>query len=280
MITSIHNRHVKALRGLRQRRARDSSGTFLIEGYRELRRARKSVAVDRLYYCPPLWLGDNEPALLESFAAGGSRLIELATEPFRRVSYRDRPDGLLGVGRQYAPRLDRLWPGSNPLLLMSEAIEKPGNLGAMLRTADAVGATAAIVADPLTDPFHPHVIRGSVGCVFTVPLAVADTGSVLAWLRTHDIAVVAATPAASRVYWEVDLRGARAVVVGNEQHGLSSNWLTAATELVRIPMAGDADSLNVAMAAGTLLFEAVRQRATIPARAAGGPREHERSCTS
>lgn len=176
------------------------------------------------------------------------------------MSLGDRPDGLLGVGRQFRTDLDRLVLGERPLLMVIEAVEKPGNLGTILRTADAAGTTGTIVCDPATDPFNPNVVRASTGCLFTQPVVVATTTETLAWLDDRGIAVVAATPAARKPYWHVDLSGPCAVVVGNERHGLSDDWLSAARERVRIPMAGVADSLNVSMAAGAILFESVRQR--------------------
>ena len=260
LITSVHNGRIKSLLRLRRRRERDATGTFLIEGFRELQRAVATVRLRIVYYCPDLWLGSNEAAVLAAAVASGAELVELGSAAFRRVSLRDRPDGLLGVGVQFPTTLDQLDPPAEPLLMVVEAVEKPGNLGAILRTADAAGVAATIVSDPATDPFNPNVVRASTGCLFTRPLIVATTAETLAWLGERDVTVVAATPAARQLYWHADLRGARAVVVGSERHGLSDVWLDAARERVRIPMAGVADSLNVAMAAGTILFESVRQR--------------------
>jgi TrmH family RNA methyltransferase len=165
------------------------------------------------------------------------------------------------VARQFPTALSALALGPDPLLLVVEAIEKPGNLGTMLRTAEAAGAAAVIVCDPATDPFNPNVVRASLGTLFTVPLAVADTPGTIARLGDLGIRTVVTTPGASLPHWEADLTGPVAVVVGSEQYGLSAPWLAAADCRVVIPMPGSVDSLNAAMAAGIVLFEAVRQRA-------------------
>ncbi|MBN2114653.1 MAG: RNA methyltransferase [Acidimicrobiia bacterium] len=260
-ITSTANPRLKALVRLRDRRDRDRSGLFLIEGYRELRRAvEAAVPLTEVWCCPALYLGQNEAALVEAARDRGAEVVEVAETPFRKASYRDRPEGLLAVARQFPTGLDRLDPGPAPLLLVVEGIEKPGNLGTMMRTAAAAGAAALIVCDPTTDPFNPNVVRASLGTLFSLPLAVADTPAAIAWLHALGIRTAATTPAATRSHWEADLTGGVAVVVGSEQYGLSAAWLQGATEQVLIPMPGTVDSLNAAMAAGIVLFEAVRQR--------------------
>jgi TrmH family RNA methyltransferase len=260
-ITSPHNQRIKDLVRLRRRRERDGSGLFVIEGYRELTRAREAgVELTDLYVCPPLYLGSNEPGLIEAIAAGGTPVTELGEVAFRKVSYRDRPEGLLGVARQSPTRIDRLTPNATPLILVVESIEKPGNLGTMLRTADAAGAAAVVVCDPATDPYNPNVVRASLGTLFTVPLAIATTSETIEWLRQTGIRSVATIPGAELAIWDADLTGAVALVVGSEQYGLSPTWRTEADVEVGLPMAGRADSLNAAMAAGIALFEAVRQR--------------------
>lgn len=261
MITSLQNERVKDLVRLRERRHRDRTGRFLIEGYREIGRAVAAGAViDTLYVCRDLFLGPNEDDLLDSLP--DTEIVELAAGPFRKISYRDRPEGLLAVAPQFPTDLALLAPGPAPLVLVAESIEKPGNLGTMLRTADAAGATM-IAADPTTDPFNPNVVRASTGTLFTTPLAVDGSERVLEWLRSHSIAVAATTPDTDVLYWDADLSGPVAIVVGAEQYGLSDTWLEAADIRVRIPMAGVADSLNAAMAAGLALFEAARQRRSL-----------------
>lgn len=260
-ITSNQNALVKSIVRLRERRERDSSGRFLIEGFRDLSRAvGTKVEFETLVICPSLYLGSNEDQLVGAIAASGARVVEFAEAPFRKVSYRDRPEGLLGVARRFDTDLDSLEePEQDSLYLVVEAIEKPGNLGTMLRTADAVGASAVIVCDPTTDPFNPNVVRASTGVLFTMPLAVSSSSAALQWLRDQGVRTAATTPETSLSIWEADLRPPVAIVIGAEQYGLSDLWLQHADMKVRIPMRGRADSLNAAMAAGVALFEARRR---------------------
>ncbi len=275
-ISSLQNPRVKLLVKLRDRRPRDEAGVFLVEGYREIRRAlEKRVALTEIFFSPDWFLGENEPALLAQAEAAGATLFELTKDAFAKVAYRERPDGLLAVAPQWRTALSDLdfaglakaGPGSatpttkEPFLLVVEAIEKPGNLGTILRSADAAGCDAVIVCDPVTDIFNPNVVRASTGVLFSVPLVVEESTRVYAWLREKKIRTVATTPAAEKIYSDVDLRGPLAVVMGSEQYGLSKFWLENCDVPVRIPMAGQADSLNVAMATIITLFEAVRQRA-------------------
>ncbi len=262
-VVSTRNAGVKRVMRLRRRRARDRERLFLIEGYRELLRAVEAgLPLESVYHCPPFYLGSNEPALLDRAChACGARLLETAPAVFARLSYRDRPDGLLAVAPQPAWTLDRLpAPPPDPLYVVATAIEKPGNLGTLLRTADAVGAAALIACDPVTDLFNPNVVRASVGTLFTVPAAQADAAATRRWLTARGVRTVVTTPAAERCYTDHDLTGALAVVLGNEQFGLDAAWLSGAHGAVSIPMLGRADSINVAMAGTALLFEALRQR--------------------
>ena len=261
-ITSTTNPRIKALVRLRDRRERDSTGRFVIEGYRELSRAiQAAIRIETLYVCPALYLGGNEAALVDGAQRCGAEIIAVTEEPFRKASYRERPEGLLAVAPRFGTGVDRIPVSGNPLVLVAESIEKPGNLGTMLRTAEAAGASGVIVADPTTDPFNPNVVRASLGTLFTVPLAVTDSSAAVAHLRTTGIRILAATPAGTEAYYAVDMTGPVAVVIGSEQYGLSHAWLDAADAVVMIPMPGSVDSLNAAMAAGILLFEALRQRA-------------------
>jgi TrmH family RNA methyltransferase len=260
-ITSLQNPRLKELVKLRDRRARDEAGVFLVEGYREIRRAlEQGAALQTVFFAPEWFLGANEAALLAQAEAAGAGLCELSREAFAKVAYRERPDGLLAVAPQWRRALGDLALPAEPFLLVVEAIEKPGNLGTILRSADAAGCDAVIVCDPVTDLFNPNVVRASTGVLFAVPCVVAESAAVLAWLRAQRIRVVATTPAAATPYTAADLRGRLAVVMGSEQFGLSEFWLNGADLPIRIPMAGQADSLNVAMATIIALFEAVRQR--------------------
>lgn len=262
-ITSLQNPRIKQLVRLRDRRPRDEAGVFLVEGYREIRRAlERATPLREVYFAPDWFLGENEPALLQEARTAGAELIELSKEAFAKVAYRERPDGLLAVAPQWRRRLAELHPaaGRPPFLLVVEAIEKPGNLGTILRSADAAGCDGVIVCDPVTDLFNPNVVRASTGVLFSMPCVVAGSAEVLPWLRQAGIRAVATTPSAATRYTEADLRGPLAVIMGSEQYGLSDFWLKNCDATVRIPMAGQADSLNVAMAALITLFEAVRQR--------------------
>ncbi|HRE81556.1 MAG TPA: RNA methyltransferase [Opitutaceae bacterium] len=263
-ITSLQNPRIKQLVKLRDRRPRDEAGVFLIEGYREIRRAlEKSIPLQELYFSPQWFLGENEPALLEKAQTSGARLFELSREAFAKVAYRERPDGLLAVAPQWRRALSDLVLPAAPFLLVVESIEKPGNLGTILRSADAAGCNAVIVCDAVTDLFNPNVVRASTGVLFSVPCVVASSEEVHAWLKARRIRTIATTPAATTLYSDATLTGPLAVIMGSEQYGLSDFWLREADLPVRIPMAGQADSLNVAMATIITLFEAVRQRGSV-----------------
>ena len=261
-ITSVTNPRVKRLVRLRDRRHRDDEGVFVVEGYRAVRRMLDTGVAPRELYVAPEWFqGVNEAALVEDAASAGAEIVELGRDAFAKCAYRDRPDGLLAVVAQWHLTLGELDVGAVPFVLVVEAIEKPGNLGTILRSADAAGVGAVLVCDQVTDIFNPNVVRSSTGVLFRVPIVVASSADVQQWLRAHSIRTVATTPDAALTYSDADLTGPLAVVMGSEQFGLSDLWLGAADVCVRIPMAGQADSLNVGMATVVTLFEAVRQRA-------------------
>lgn len=264
-ITSLQSPHVKHIVKLRDRSERDKSMQFLIEGYRELLRATDTkFPIASLYICPKLFLGSNESALIEQVLRQGGKIWDCSEAVFRKISYRDRPDGLLGIASQRHLFLkdldDHLASLKNPFLVVAEAIEKPGNLGTILRSSDAAKIDGLIVCDKCTDIYNPNVVRSSVGCLFTVPVHEAKTEETIRWLKKKEISIVAATPSALLEFTDVDLTGPIAIAVGTEQLGLSSAWMDEASLKVRIPMHGVADSLNVAMATTLLLYEALRQR--------------------
>ena len=260
-LTSLQNERVKQVVRLRERSERDQSNLMLIEGYREVKRALDNgVRPSGFFFCRALFQGTNEPALLERCAAAGAELLDCSEAVFRKMSYRDRPDGLLAVAPQLRRTLDDLALPEHPLLLVMEHIEKPGNLGTMLRSADAGGVHAVIVCDRCTDINNPNAVRASIGTLFTVPIAEASSEEAIAWLRARGIRILAATPAATVDHTAPDLTRGVALVVGSEQYGLTSRWMEEADERVRIPMLGQCDSLNVAAAATILIYEAVRQR--------------------
>ncbi len=260
-ITSLQNPRVKNLVKLRERRARDKQGLFIAEGYRAISRAaEKGRFPSELYYCPDCFLGKNETALIQNCAAKDTQLFELAKPAFEKVSYRDRPEGLLAVMPQWSHRLQDIALSDPPFLLVVEAIEKPGNLGTILRSADAAGVDAVICCDSVTDLFNPNVVRSSTGVLFSMPAVSVSTIEAIDWLQKLGIQTVATTPHTNTLHSETCLTGPLAIVMGSEQFGLSETWLEACNRKVRIPMAGQADSLNVAMATLVTLFEAVRQR--------------------
>jgi TrmH family RNA methyltransferase len=266
-ITSLANPRVKQLVALRQRRARDRAGVTLVEGYEELDLALSAGARPlALYVCPGLDGRDPEP-MTGRVAGLGAEVVRVSRPVFAKIAYRESPDGWLAVLPQVPARLGLLDPGPRPLILVCEGVEKPGNLGAILRTADAVGVAAVIAADPGTDWGNPNVVRASKGTVFAVPVAAAPSDEVLAWIGARSLRLVAATPDGDVPLTGADLTGPTAIVVGSEAHGLPAAWLDRADLRVCIPMFGRADSLNVATSAAILLYEALRQRLADPATA-------------
>lgn len=260
LITSPQNPRVKQVVRLRDRRHREREGLMLVEGREELALALAGGARPQtLYVCPAL-VDEGHGPLLTQARAAASEVIEVSQPVFEKMAYRDNPDGWLAVVPAVRRGLDDLPGGERPLYLIAEAVEKPGNLGALLRSADAAGATGVIVCDPTTDINNPNVVRSSRGTLFTVPVAEASADEAFAWLRARAIPIVAATPQASQAYTEADLTGPVAIAVGTEHEGLSAAWLAQASVQVRIPMRGQVNSLNVATAATLLMYEAVRQR--------------------
>jgi len=215
--------------------------------------------VRELYVSPGLLEESGDAELVEAAERRGAVVVELGAAAFASLTDR-RPDGLLAVVRRPPTALEDLDLPADPFLAVAVAIERPGNLGAIARTACAAGVDALLVADPRTDLFHRDAIRGSVGTVFRLPSASAASEDVLAWLRAREIPIVATTPAAATPYWAPPYAGAVAVALGGERHGLPEIWLEAAAERVAAPAHGPVDSLNVAVAAGVVLCEAARAR--------------------
>ena len=258
-ITSAQNPKLKSAKNLKNRRERDKTNHFVIEGFRELSRAQK-IKILTLFICPDLFLGSNENKLIDQIKGQGAEIIEVVPHLFEKLSFRDRPDGLFAIAEQPTTDIETLKLSANPFLLVAESIEKPGNLGSILRSCDAVGVDGCLVADRCTDIFNPNVVRASVGTLFTVPTYEMPSDQLLKWLKTNNIAIVATTPDTTDEYTHVDLTGPVAIAVGTEQVGLSDEWLKAADIKVRIPMNGVADSLNVAAATTLMLYEVLRQR--------------------
>ena len=264
-IVSIKNEKIKKIVKLKNKNKREKYSLFLIEGYRELLRASKSkVKIDSLYICNDLFLKNNEYKLIEEIQSKNIPIYNVTEEVFQKISYRDRPDGLLAIANSFQNDLNELEKiidkVKNPLLVVLESIEKPGNLGTILRTCDAAAVDAVIVADPKTDIFNPNVVRASVGCLFTVPIFVASSEDTLSFLNKKNIEIVATSPSSKTNYIDENLKKAVAIVFGTEQTGLTDIWMKKSCKLVKIPMFGKVDSLNVATSTTILLYEAIRQR--------------------
>ncbi|MBE6407171.1 MAG: RNA methyltransferase [Lentisphaeria bacterium] len=260
-LTSLQNPKVKRAFALRDRRERDREGVTILEGYRELTRAHAAgIPIRETFFCREMFVGENNDALLDTLRDAGSAIYECSANVLRKIAYRERPEGLIAIAEMKRKGLDEIPAKPDGLYLVAETIEKPGNLGSILRSADAVGATAVIVCNKQTDIFNPNVIRASTGAIFSMPLAETTSEEALAWLRNLGIKTLAATPHTHLYHTDVDMKQGVAIVVGAEQYGLSDYWMNSADLQVLIPMLGKMDSLNVATAATILLYEAARQR--------------------
>ena len=260
-ITSFSNPRIKSVVRLGRKSERISTGLMPVEGVREISRAADAgIEFREIYYCPGIAVGGPETTLLERLAADGAEMIEVSGEIFGKIAYRESVGGMVAVGVRRDHPLEEMPTGADPLLLVVDHLEKPGNLGAIFRSADGAGATGVIVSDPSTEISNPNVIRASLGTVFAVPKAVAPAADVIPWLKEKGIAIITATPDAKRPWNEADLASPSAIVLGSEDRGLGDEWLKASDVRVKIPMRGAADSLNVSAAAAILLYEALRQR--------------------
>jgi TrmH family RNA methyltransferase len=260
-LTSAANPRVKAVRALRDRRERERTGLTLIDGVRELRRAMDAgAAIEEAFVCDGRLAGPDARAVLDGIDEGRIPLVRVNERVLEVLAFGDRSEGVVAVVRIPSMDLGGLRLPRVPLVVVIEGVEKPGNVGAVMRSADGAGADAVIAASPRTDLFNPNAIRASSGTVFTVPLASAPTPDVIDWLRDNGVRIIAAKVEADALYTETDLRGAVALVVGAEADGLTDAWEAPEIEAVRLPMLGVADSLNVSVSAAILLYEARRQR--------------------
>jgi TrmH family RNA methyltransferase len=257
-ITSIQNPFIKSLLQLQEKaKARKQSGTFLIEGQREITLALKGgYKLDAVLFYPDLITKEAVNQLTNN----PTNLIEINKEVFEKLAYRDTTEGIIAVAKSKNLELSDLQLSANPLLLIAEAPEKPGNIGALLRTADAAKLDAVIIANPKGDLYNPNVVRSSVGCLFTNTIATGTTTEIIAFLKDKKINFYAATLQNSVDYHTQDYTKPTALVVGTEATGLSQEWRDAATQNIIIPMQGEIDSMNVSVAAAILIFEAKRQR--------------------
>lgn len=257
-ITSLTNPKIKRVVRLKNHRLREKSGLTVVEGYREIDRALEAgVKFQELYVCE----GYEIPATCSrNLKVSGACLYETSKSVYAKIAYGDRKEGILGIGQPRAFLLDDLVLSKMPLVLVVEGIEKPGNLGAILRTADGAGIDGVIVCDEKTDLYNPNVIRASLGTVFSVKAVVSSTQETFDFLKAKNIRIYASSPHAKTIYTKVDMNIPLAVVVGAEQAGLTDFWQRHADRMVKIPMKGAADSLNVSISAAILIYEALRQR--------------------
>ncbi|GEM58734.1 rRNA methyltransferase [Flavobacterium columnare] len=255
-ISSIQNPYIKSLSLLQEKaRERKKTKTFLIEGIREVELAKKGgYQIETILICTEIIPTSD----LSKFEC--NQIIEISKEVYHKLAYRDTTEGIIAVAKTKSFELTNLKLPKNPLILIAEAPEKPGNIGAILRTADAANLDAVIIANPKSDLYNPNIVRSSVGCLFTNQIAIGTTDEIIAFLKTNHICFYAATLQNSTNYHTQDYTKPTALVVGTEATGLSEAWRTQATQNIIIPMQGAIDSMNVSVAAAILIFEAKRQR--------------------
>lgn len=257
-ITSLQNPFIKSLFLLQEKaKARKQSGTFLIEGQREITLALKGgYEIETILFLPEL----ISQSLIIQLTNNQIELIEISKEVYQKLAYRDTTEGILAIANTKSLQLSDLKLSKNPLILIAEAPEKPGNIGALLRTADAANLDAVIIANPKSDLYNPNIVRSSVGCLFTNQIATGTTSEIIAFLKERKINFYCATLQNSTAYHTQDYTNPTALVVGTEATGLTEEWRNASTQNIIIPMQGEIDSMNVSVAAAILIFEAKRQR--------------------
>lgn len=259
-ISSIQNTLIKKVVHLKEKsRERKKTGLFVLEGQRELDLAIKgNYQIESILYCEPL-IEQTTLDLLSDIDS--SILISVSTEVYKKMAHRDSTEGIVALAKTKNHDLSQLKiKNKNPLILVAEAPEKPGNIGALLRTADAANLDAIFIANPKTDLYNPNIIRSSVGCVFSRNIVMADTSAIINFFKENDIKIYCAALSASLPYTEVDFKEPSAIVVGTEHSGLSNEWLSHSFQNIIIPMEGQIDSMNVSVSAAILIFEAKRQR--------------------
>ncbi|MBS1490228.1 MAG: RNA methyltransferase [Bacteroidetes bacterium] len=254
-ITSSQNPKIKSLLALEKPRERKNRQLFLIEGKREILWALEAgYTIESIFFCEEIIALSEISDLLKK------DLIPVSKEVFEKIAVRESSGGLIAVAKQKTHLLTQIELRKNPLVLILEAVEKPGNLGAILRTADAAAVDAVIICDPQTDFYNPNVIRSSVGCVFTNQLAAVSSDEAIAWLKINQIKIFCTSLQASRPYHQIDFTQPSAIVLGTEATGLSDIWTKNSDANIIIPMQGKIDSMNVSNAAAVVVFEALRQR--------------------
>ena len=260
-ITSRQNPRVKEASRLRTGRERQRQGRFLIDGAREITRAVSAgIRCAEAFVCDELCDSAESGQAIAAIRSGGAEIWSVSPGVYAKLAFGEREDGVIAVAESPRRKLNDLQLPPQPLVAVLEGVEKPGNVGAILRSADAAGVDAVIVANPRTDLYNPNTIRASLGTVFRENVCAAATTETLAWLRARSLPIIAARPDADALYTDVDLRGGAAIVLGSEAEGLSEAWRGANVSAVRLPMHGLADSLNVSTTAAVLFYEALRQR--------------------
>ena len=259
-ITSAQNPKIKTLLELQEKsRTRRKEGLFVVEGRRELLHCIEAgYEPHSIFFCPEIISGKDLEDI--SDAAGRCSFFEIPQHLYDKVAYRGGTEGVIAELKCKEMTLDALKLKDHPLVVILESVEKPGNLGAVLRSADASGVDAVIVCDPLTDMYNPNLIRSSIGAIFTVPIATASSEDTIKWLKANNITIYTAQLQDSEWYYDTDMKGGTAIVMGTEATGLTDAWRKAADAHIKIPMLGKLDSLNVSVSAAILMFEAVRQR--------------------
>ncbi|MDL2322527.1 RNA methyltransferase [Bacteroidales bacterium OttesenSCG-928-A17] len=262
-ISSLQNNRIKNIQKLGTKsRERKEQNLFVIEGARELSLAQAGAyTLDSVFLCRELFIKTDYPEVLNSIDP--KILFELTPAVFEKIAYRENSDGIIALARPKQHLLQDLKLSKNPFIIILESVEKPGNLGAILRTADAAGVDAVIVCDPLTDLYNPNVIRSGVGCIFTVPVAISDNTQTLNFLKQNKIISFAAELQASQWYHNTDFTKSAAIIMGTEADGLTNFWLENADARIKIPMQGKIDSLNVSVSTAVITFEAMRQRGAL-----------------
>jgi RNA methyltransferase, TrmH family len=258
-ISSFSNDRVKYATKLREKKFRDEEKKILIEGYREILRAYESgkIRFSAIYFCRDCFLGENEDSLIEEI---DTLTLELPRNIFEKISYRDRPDGLIAIAEQPEVAFDYSAKDQGNLFLVIEGVEKPGNLGTILRTADGAGVSAVFITTPRIDLFNPNVIRASTGILFSIPVYVVEIEELFSYFKKEKIQRISLSPEAKQNYTNQNYTKKTALIFGNEQYGLSEYAKDNVDHLVSIPMKGSADSLNLAMSCGILCYEVLRQR--------------------
>lgn len=256
MITSPQNERIKYLVQLQQKSSlRRQEGLFVVEGRRELLHC-----INADYEVKTIFVDNQKDDALLDIDSKNAEIIEVSPKVYEKIAYRESTEGVVAIVKARKKTLQDFAQKENPLYVVIEAVEKPGNLGAILRSADAAGVDGVIVCDPLTDLYNPNLIRASIGAIFTVPTVVCTSEECIAWLKENKIQILTAQLQDSNLYYDIDMKKATAIVMGTEATGLTQQWRKAADKHIRIPMCGKLDSLNVSVSSAILMFEAIRQR--------------------